>query len=123
MARAVEIYAKRQKLGQESIAYAHTIVIDAQRLLGEFLARQKKNTGAMGIGKSVIPVGDCTLPPTLESVGISLKDSSQAQFIAKVAEGRLGRALRRGSRTRDLFFPARPSPHPLPGPPRPRSAS
>ncbi len=37
MAKAAEVYARRQKLGEESIRYATAIMTDAMTLLGEFL--------------------------------------------------------------------------------------
>jgi hypothetical protein len=41
---AAEVYAKRQKLGKESIDYAHTVIVDAKALLGEFWKATKKAT-------------------------------------------------------------------------------
>jgi ParB family chromosome partitioning protein len=90
MAHAAEIYAKRQKLSEESIAYAHAVKIDAQTMLGEFLARQPKNKGASGskpapgklTGTKREPVMDAT--PTLASVGISKKESAEAQKLARI---------------------------------------
>ena len=69
MAHAAEIYAKRQKLSEESIAYAHAVMIDAQTMLGEFLARQPMNQGAIPgkTGTKGKPVLDST--PTLAAVG------------------------------------------------------
>jgi N6-adenosine-specific RNA methylase IME4 len=91
MAHAAEIYAKRQKLSDEVIGYAHEIKIEAQRLLGEFLEQQPKNTGTRSQlkgrdssgGSQVEPPENTT--PTLASAGLTKKESSQAQFVAKIA--------------------------------------
>lgn len=108
LARAAEIYAKRQRLGEESIRYAHTIVIDAQRLLGEFLAQAERNPGSRsqinGAGPGRGKTGGTKIEPpvsaipTLASAGITKKESSQAQMIARVAEASPERfeALRSG---------------------------
>lgn len=43
LASAAEHYAKKARLGEESIKYAHEIKTDAEALLGEFLARSGSN--------------------------------------------------------------------------------
>lgn len=82
MSTAAKVYAQRQKLGRESIDYAHGVVADAERLLGQFLKAAPKNTGAMGIGKSAVPRGH----HTLKDSGLSKKESSKAQFVADLAD-------------------------------------
>lgn len=86
MAHAAEVYAKRQRLSQDSIDYAHAIKIDAMTLLGDFLRSQPKNTGAKGIGKSVLPERKRTQPPTLKASGISEKESAISQKLSIMAE-------------------------------------
>jgi|SRR5579862_606811 len=86
MAHAAEVYARRQKLGQESIQFAHTIVIDAQRLLGEFLEKQELNPGSRG--RFAGPSGRAVPAPKLIESGISWKESSRAQLVAKVARAK-----------------------------------
>lgn len=86
MAHAAEIYAKRQKLSEESIGYAHAVKIDAQTMLGEFLARQPKrggqhSKGGGSSGTKRVPLPNA--PPTLASVGISKRESADAQKLAK----------------------------------------
>ncbi len=88
-AHAVEIYARRQKLSDEAIAYAHEIKIDAQRLLGEFLEKQAKNPGVKTKGGGLGAGGAMQEPPaiaTLASVGISKKVSSASQALARIAD-------------------------------------
>src|SRR5262245_12670295 len=48
LARAAEVYAKRQKLSEEVIQYAHAVKVDAMTLLGEFLKQGPKNPGTRG---------------------------------------------------------------------------
>jgi N6-adenosine-specific RNA methylase IME4 len=84
MAAAAEYYASKAKLGEEAIGYAHTIRIDAMRLLGEFMKENPKNTGARGIGTSAVPSGNHT-PPTLADLGLTKKESSQSQLLSKLA--------------------------------------
>ena len=67
---------------------AAEIRIRAERRLGEMLASQKAagglNTGAKGIGKSAVPIGNRT--PTLAEAGIDKKLSARAQKLAAVPE-------------------------------------
>ncbi len=81
LASAAEHYAKKARLGEESIQYAHEIKTDAEALLGEFLAGADKAKG-----------GNPNLPTpteregvaTLESLGLTYKESSEAQLLAKL---------------------------------------
>src|SRR5215470_17293804 len=45
LARAAEVFARRQKLGEEAIQYATAVKIDAMTLMGEFLKNGPKNPG------------------------------------------------------------------------------
>jgi hypothetical protein len=86
MAIAAEVYAKRQKLGKESIDYAHTVIVDAKALLGEFWKATKKakgggpGTGKKGRKKASVPVGNrCSeSPPTVAELGLTKKETSEA---------------------------------------------
>jgi hypothetical protein len=83
IAHAAEVYARRQKLSKEAIDHAHAIMVDAMTLLGEFLkvmpkappGRPSKN------GSHKEPISK---PPTLAEVGVSKKESSDAQILATV---------------------------------------
>ena len=65
---------------------AHATKIDAEVLLGKFLKETEKNQGAKGIGKSAVPDGNRTLPPTLEELGVTKKLSAEAQALHTIAE-------------------------------------
>jgi site-specific DNA-methyltransferase (adenine-specific) len=90
VAKAAEVYARRQKLGQEAVEYAHAVVIDAQTMMGELLKAGPKNTGAKGRrgggtrGSKKEPRVDA--PSTLSELGIGKKESSDAQALARLKE-------------------------------------
>jgi hypothetical protein len=81
LAHAAEIYARRQRLSQDSIDYAHAVKIDALTLLGDFLRSVPKATGAKGIGPIAVTKANRNKVPTLSESGITKKDSSTAQFL------------------------------------------
>jgi hypothetical protein len=92
IAHAAKVYAKRQKLSREAILLAHGLETDAKTLLGAFLQAAPKNKGTAGAGpgrgkkggtKKVRPFPE---PPTLADLGISRKDSSEAQQLATLKE-------------------------------------
>ena len=86
MAHAAQIYARRQQLGEEAMAYALAIKIEALRKLGEMLAVTQLATGGQpyqkkSTGSAKEPVG-----PTLEDLQITKKLSMMAQQLAKLEE-------------------------------------
>lgn len=102
MAHVAEVYAKRQKLSEEAIAYAHEIRIEAMTLLGEFLKAAPKNKGAKGsvvTGSRREPVKDAT--PTLADSGITKKDSAAAQFLSDLHDKapEKHRAIKQGTKS------------------------
>ncbi|OYW03314.1 MAG: hypothetical protein B7X11_03385, partial [Acidobacteria bacterium 37-65-4] len=88
IATAAEIYAKRQKLSQESIDYAHDIRIQALAQLGRMLKGTPKAKGAAAGGKKNWSRGTYTVPrdtaPTLSDLGLDKKTSSIAQKLASL---------------------------------------
>lgn len=78
VAAAQEVFAKRQKLGEEIIGFAHAIKTRALAKLGELLKSIPKNQGARGIGKSGVPQEN----PTLKDYGVDKKTSAIAQQLA-----------------------------------------
>lgn len=93
MAHAAEVYAKRQKLSQEAIDYAHEIKIEALRLLGEYIKANPKAQGTRGqmhgrdvSGGSVLVPPEKQQPPTLVDLGISKRESAYSQRLAKMAD-------------------------------------
>ena len=89
---AAEIYAKRQKLGEEAIGYATEIKLEALRQLGNMLKETERSIGTRGqlkgkniSGSTVIEPPDHT-PPTLDDLGIDKKISSLSQKIADLTD-------------------------------------
>jgi len=83
-AAAAEIYARRQKLGEEAQKLAYGIKVEALRKLGEMLAATERNTGARGARKSAVPPGNHA--PTLADLGLTKKESFTAQRLAALPE-------------------------------------
>lgn len=91
MARAAEVYGRRQRLAEEAIAHATAIKVDAITLMGEMLKRVEKATGGQpyqrkATGSQVEPVA----APTLAKVGISKKESMHAQALASIKKDNPG---------------------------------
>lgn len=66
------------------MAWATEIKLRAERKAGQILKPMPKNTGAKGIGKSVLPQGKGT--PILADMGITYKQSAAWQQIAEIPE-------------------------------------
>lgn len=84
MAHAAAVYAKRQKLSQESVEYAQAVKVDAMTLLGDFLRKQKKRTG--GDAQRTRFRKGSESPKALSEHGISFKESAISQRLSKLAE-------------------------------------
>lgn len=91
-AAAAEIYAKRQRLGEETSDLALSIKVEALRKLGEMLADKPKQAGARGTagpgrGKNGVPQCDSVLTtPTLTDLGLTKKESAVAQKLAALSD-------------------------------------
>src|SRR5262245_3579595 len=89
LARAAEVYAQRQRLSEEAIAYATAVKVDALTLMGEFLKAGPKNNGrpGPGRGKAGSPAAPAFhQPPTLAELGIRKRESADAQALARLKE-------------------------------------
>jgi hypothetical protein len=86
VAAAAEIYARRQKLGDEAMDVAASIKVEALRKLGEMLRAAPKNQGAKG---SAVPnrnrATKADETPTLEELGLTKKESAVAQKLADLS--------------------------------------
>ena len=92
LASAQEVFATRQRLGEDVIGYAHALKIDALAGLGELLKKQPKQAGSRGqlkgrgvSGGSILVPPEKTFP-TLAEMGIDKKTSSLAQRLASLSE-------------------------------------
>lgn len=90
VARAAEIYAKRQHLSESAINQATSVKVEAMRKLGEILRDTPKASGTAGVGRPKIggtkkepPKSDT---PTLDELGLSKKESAVAQKLASLSD-------------------------------------
>jgi site-specific DNA-methyltransferase (adenine-specific) len=93
VARAVEDYARRQKLSQDIIADATAVKVEAMARMGELLESGPKNPGARGNpggrGAKIVPSQNGRAhPPKLADLGIGYRESSDAQTIARAKRER-----------------------------------
>lgn len=88
MASAAQVYARKAKLGEEAIAYAHEIKIEALRLLGEMLQATERAKGGQPYQKSTGSTQEPVDAPTLSDLHLSKKESSVAQRIAPLCQNR-----------------------------------
>jgi len=87
-------WARRKGLGDEAIQYAREYAVRAERKMGEMLQATERAKGTKGqlIGPGVIggnvasPLIDET--PTLADLGITKRESSEAQLLASLPEKR-----------------------------------
>ena len=88
LATAAKVYARQQKLGQESIGFANAVKVEALRRLGEILKQTERNKGGAGrlgggtSGTQKVPLLDA--PPTLADEGLTKKESALAQKLASL---------------------------------------
>lgn len=90
VARAAEIYAKRQHLSEEAIGQATSVKVEAMRKLGEILRETPKASGTAGVGRPKIGDTKKALPkseaPTLADLGLTAKESAVAQKLASLTD-------------------------------------
>lgn len=75
LGEAIAYYAKKEKLSLEIQNEAQTFVLDSKIKAGEFLAKMEKNNGGGG--------GSQKEPPKLKDIGVTKKQSSEFQKLAK----------------------------------------
>jgi hypothetical protein len=93
-AEAARIYLERTHASEQTVARAAEIRTLAVSQMGEFLREMPKNQGALPgkTGAKAEPVLDPT--PTLASIGITKKESSQAQKLAAIPRDERERRIR-----------------------------
>lgn len=87
VAAAQEVFARRQKLGEEVIGQAHTIKVRALARLGELLQGLEKASGGQKGGRKRIDGSrsePSNTPPTLADMGVSKKVAAVAQQLASL---------------------------------------
>lgn len=80
LARAAEVYARRQKLSEECIAYATAVKVDALTLMGEFLKTAPKALAGRPakISTKVEPISPPTQEETFGDGGRKIASDAQA---------------------------------------------
>ncbi len=83
MALTAADWARRKGLGEEAVNHARTYALEAERRMGELLSRAAESgqRASRGERKSNIEGHDIS---TLSDLGISLDQSSRAQFLAEI---------------------------------------
>src|SRR5438445_156463 len=84
LANAAEVYFRRAGLSEEVIAHAHAIKIEAETLLGRFLAAAPKATG--GDAQRTRFHKGTESPPTLADLKLTKKKSVESQALARIAD-------------------------------------
>lgn len=84
VAAAAEIYARRQKLGEEAEDLAASIKVDALRKLGEMLKAAPKAKARFDEGSKKVPSRNEA--PSLADLGLTKKESAVAQKLAALSE-------------------------------------
>jgi N6-adenosine-specific RNA methylase IME4 len=82
-------WAKRKGMGDEAVRYCMSYALEAERKMGELLKETERAIGTDKGGRKGLD-GSRALPsnapPTLAELGISKKESSNAQFLAGLPE-------------------------------------
>ena len=87
IATAQEVFATRQRLGEDVISHAHTLKVEALAGLGELLKQTPKAKGGQPYQQGQKPTGSALLPvATLAEMGIDRKTSSLAQRLASLSD-------------------------------------
>lgn len=75
-------WARRKGMGEEAIQYARSYALEAERKMGEML---KATERASGKRTDLVTTGDQVEKPTLDDLGISKRESSEAQLLATIS--------------------------------------
>jgi hypothetical protein len=81
-------WARRKNLGEKAVQHCRSYALEAERRLGQLLLQTDRAKGGQPHQKSYKSTGNTTLPvePTLANLGISKRESSTAQALAKLSE-------------------------------------
>jgi len=81
-------WARRKGLGEEAVQYAKSYAVRAERKMGEMLQATERAKGARTVGGDKRSGGTVALlpedQPTLAELGITKKESADAQFLSKL---------------------------------------
>jgi ubiquinone/menaquinone biosynthesis C-methylase UbiE len=77
-------WAKRKGMGEEAIKHCRSYALEAERKMGEMLIQTERAPGAKGIGPIVVTQGNCNKTPTLKELGLTKRESVEAQMMASI---------------------------------------
>ena len=77
-------WARRKGLGEEAIQYAKSYAVRAERKMGEMLQATERQQPGEHWQKKRLP--RVTVSPALTDLGITKRESSDAQFLARLPE-------------------------------------
>jgi len=90
VAEAARVYLERTNASVDTVNRATEVRLLAERQMGEFLREMPKNEGTRGNIQEVVTGGTKSEPPehvpTLAEIGISKKQSAQAQKLAAIPQ-------------------------------------
>lgn len=89
LAYAAKIYAARRGLGAEAVAYANAVMLDAERLLGQFLEDTPRDIG--GRPSKTRTRKERVSSPPLADLGLTRKTSSRAKFVHNLPDAEFQR--------------------------------
>ncbi len=91
-------WARRRAMGDEAVQYARSYALAAERKMGEMLAQTERDKGGRPpeTGNATLPV---STSPTLADLGLTKRDSAEAQKLAALPEESFER-VRSGDQTR-----------------------
>lgn len=103
VAAAQKVFAQRQKLGDEVIAYAHEIRTYALARLGELLKVMPKATGARGVGPNAGPERTRIQATTYSELGLDKKTAHAARTLARLPKEKVHEIATRASSVSDVM--------------------
>ena len=105
-------WAKRKGLGAEAVQYARSYALAAERKMGEMLALTERAKGAKGIGPVIaVTPRNHNAPPTLAALGLTKRESAQAQKLAALPEETFAKIQSADISRIEAFRMPAPAPH------------
>lgn len=84
-------WARRKGMGEEAIKHCRSYALMAERRMGEMLATTELQHGARGVGKSGVTL--CNSTPTLAELGVTKRESVDAQTLASIQDEEFEKVL------------------------------
>ncbi len=95
-------WAKRKGMGEEAIQYARSYALEAERKMGQLLRETERAVGTDKGGRQYVDSNHTlpsNAPPTLSELGLTKRDSSDAQALAALPDEQF-EAVKAGDKTR-----------------------